>query len=147
MPLSYQVKDYMTKEVHTINSEATVIDAAKQIASDEKYEGYVIVLKKSKPLGMVTERDIVNKVLAAGLDPYKTLVTEIMSTPLVTIDPDDDLLKASRLMQEQNVRKLLVIRDEIIYGIMTAKNIAQRCGDYVDRSVRDIIRWTAPLGI
>ena len=147
MPLSYQVKDYMTKEVHTIDSDATVIDAAKQIAADETYEGYVVVLKKGKPVGMVTERDIVNKVLAMELDPKNTIVTDIMSTPLVTVDPDDDLLQASRLMQEQNVRKLLVMRNEIIYGIMTAKDIAQRCGDYVDRSVRDIIRWTAPLGI
>ena len=60
---------------------------------------------------------------------------------------DDDLLKVSKLMSERDVRKLLVVKDDIIYGIITAKDIAQRCGDYVDRSVRDIIRWTAPLGI
>ena len=70
-----------------------------------------------------------------------------MSTPLITIDPNDDLLSASKLMREKNVRKLVVMKGEIVYGIITAQDVAQRCGDYVDRSVRDIIRWTAPLGI
>jgi predicted transcriptional regulator len=70
-----------------------------------------------------------------------------MSSPLVTIDPDDDLLKATQVMKEQNVRKLVVVRDDIIYGIITAKKISQNVQDYVDRSIRDIVRWTASLGI
>jgi predicted transcriptional regulator len=70
-----------------------------------------------------------------------------MSTPLKTVDPEDDLLKASRVMKEQNVTKLIVVREDIIYGIITAKIISQNVQDYVDRSIRDIIRWTSSLGI
>ena len=145
--MSYQVKDYMTKEVITIDYNATVTEAAKTMVVKENYEGYVIILKKGKPLGIVTERDIISKVLAEELDPSKTNVPEIMSAPLITVDPDDDLLKASQLMKEHNVRKLVVVRNEIIHGIITAKGIAQHFRGYVDRSVRDIIQWTAPLGI
>ena len=145
--MSYQVKDYMTKEVNTINSEATVTEVAKLMVADKNYGGYAIVLKEGKPVGIVTERDLVNKVLAKDLDPAGTKVAEIMSTPLVTVNPDDDLLKASKLMQEQNVRKLVVVVDEIIYGIIKAKDIARRCGEYVNRSVRDAIRWTAAISI
>jgi len=145
--VAYQIKDYMTKDVITLDYDATVTEAAKLMAVDKNYEGCVIILKKGQPLGIVTERDIISKVLAKELDPSKTRVSEIMSTPLLTIDPDDDLLKASELMQKHNVHKLVVTRNEIIYGIITAKGIAQRCGEYVDRSIRDIIRWTAPLGI
>ena len=103
--------------------------------------------EKGKPKGIVTEKDLVNKVIVGGLDPAKTSVSEIMSTPLITVDPEDDLLKASQVMKEKNVRKLIVIRDEIIYGIITAKIISQNVQDYVDRSIRDIVRWTASLGI
>jgi CBS domain-containing protein len=142
-----QVKKYMTKEVTTIDYDANVTDAAKMMTVDKDYKGYVIVLQKGKPKGIVTEKDLVNKVIGGGLDPTKTSVSEIMSTPLITVDPEDDLLKASQVMKEQNVRKLVVIRDEIIYGIITAKIISQNVQDYVDRSIRDIIRWTASLGI
>ncbi len=142
-----QVKKYMTKEVITIDYDSTASEAANLMATVKVYEGYVIVLQKGKPKGIVTERDLVNKVLVKGLDPAKTSVSKIMSTPLKTVDPEDDLLKASRAMKKQNVRKLIVVRDEIIYGIITAKIISQNVQDYVDRSIRDIIRWTASLGI
>ncbi len=145
--MSYQVKDYMTKKVNTIDCDVKVIEAAIAMSVDEKKEGYVICLIKGKPIGIIANIDIVNKVVAKKLDPSKTSVAEIMSTPLVTVDPDDDLLKASSLMRERNVSRLGVVRDDVIYGIITANIIAQRCGEYVDRSVRDIIRWSAPLGI
>ncbi|MCW4037873.1 MAG: CBS domain-containing protein [Candidatus Bathyarchaeota archaeon] len=144
--MSYQVKDYMTKEVNTVDYDAKVTEAANVMAADMDYEGYVIVLRKGKPIGIVTERDLVNKVLVGGLDPAKTCVSDVMSSPLITVDPEDDLLKASQVMKERNVRKLVVVREEIIYGIITAKNISQNVRDYVDRSIRDIIRWTASLG-
>jgi len=138
----------MEKDVQSINEDATVIDAAKQMAKDVgRFGGYLIVLKQGSPLGILTERDLVNKILARGADPSKTKVSEVMSTPLVTIDPDEDLLKAAEMMRQKNVRKLPVVRNGIIYGIITADDIAQKCGTYVDKTVKDIIRWTAPLGL
>lgn len=143
--MSNPVKDYMTKEINTIDYDVTITDAAKVMAADKNFGGYVIILKKGKPLGMITERDIVNEIIAKEIDPSKVKVTEIMSTPLITIDPDDDLLKASELMEENNVRKVAVMKGEIIYGIITAKDIAQHGNKYVDRAIRDVLRWTGPL--
>ena len=60
---------------------------------------------------------------------------------------DEDLLTASRVMAEHNVTKLVVIRNEILYGIITEKIIAHRCGNYVDQSIKDTIRWFTPLGV
>ena len=146
--MSYAVKSYMEKEVQTINEDTTVIEAAKQMAQDEgHFRGYLVVLKQGSPVGILTERDLVNKILAQGADPSKTKVSEVMSTPLITIDPDEDLLKAAELMRQKGVRKLPVVRSGIIYGIITADDIAQKCGTYVDKTVKDIIRWTAPLGL
>lgn len=143
--MSYLVKHYMKKEVRTIEDKASVIDAARKIVETE--DGYLIVLSSGKPAGIVTENDFVKKVLVQRLDPQKQTVMEIMSSPLVTIDPEEDLLKSSEIMRKHRIRRLPVVRDGIIYGIITAGNVAMGCGEYVDKSVRDIVRWTSPLGV
>jgi len=143
--MSYTVKDYMEKDVPTLGDTATVTEAAKKMAKAGK--GFLVILKEGQPSGIVTEHDFVQKVIAKELDPKKLLIGQIMSTPLITIDPDEDLLKASQVMRENNVRRLPVVRDDIIYGIITANDIALHCGDYVDKTVRDIVRWTTPLGL
>lgn len=144
--MSYLVKNYMTKEINTIDLNTTITEVANVMMADENAEGYVIVLEKGKPVGIVTERDIVNKIVAQNMGPTKTNVSDIMSTPLVTIDPDEDLRTTSHLMQKNNVRKVTVIRNGIIYGVITAKDISLRFENYVDRTVREIIRWTSLLG-
>ncbi len=143
--MSYLVKDYMDKEFHTVEESASVTDAAKEIS--EAGEGYLIVLENGRPKGIVTDEDFVRKVIAQGLDPNKVKVVEIMSSPLITIDPDEDLLKASEIMHKKGVRRLPVVKDGIIYGVITANDIAQRCGEYVERSIRDILKWSVPFGI
>jgi CBS domain-containing protein len=145
--MSLRIKDYMTKDVKTIDQETTVTETSKVMTADPNYQGYVIILFKGKPIGIVTERDIIHKIVAEERDPTKTKSSDIMSTPLITIDPDEDLLMASKLMQQHNVRKLAVVRDEIIYGVITAKNIAQQCSNYVEKSIKDIITWTPHFGI
>lgn len=138
-----QVKHVMKKEINPIDYDTTVREAAKVMG----VSSYVIVLKKGKPVGIVTERDIINKVLAIERDPAIVKVSEIMSSPLRTIDPDDDLIKASQLMRELNIGKLVVMKDDILYGVITDLTITRYFQEYVDRSVRDVIRWTASLGI
>ena len=130
----------------TIDENQSAADTATLMADDQLARGYVIVLSKGSPVGIVTQRDLINKILATGTT-RRVLVTEIMSSPIISIDPDEDLLKASEIMREHNVRKLPVIRDGIIYGIVTVRDIAQKIGAYVDKSIRDIVRWTAPLGM
>ena len=143
--MSTHVKGYMTKEINAIEHDATIVEAAKVMAADSNFEGYVIILKKGKPLGIITERDVVNEVTAKEIDPSKVKVTELMSTPLITIDPDDDLLKVSELMREHNVTKLVVMKADIICGVITAKDIAQHGNKYITRVIRDILRWTTHL--
>ena len=133
----------MKTEINPIDYDTTVRDAAKVMG----VSSYVIVLKKGKPVGIVTERDIINNVLATERDPAIIRVSEIMSSPLLTVDPDDDLVKASQLMREHNVGKLVVMKKNILYGVVTDLTITRYLREYVERSIRDIIRWTAPLGI
>jgi CBS domain-containing protein len=141
--MSYYVKDYMDKEFPTLEVEASVIDAAKMLVAKNK--GYVIILEKGKPYGIVTEFDLVTKILAAEKDPKKVTLMQVTSSPLITIDPDEDLLKASELMQAKGIKRVPVVKEGIIYGVVTATNIAQRCGDYVNKSVKDVLRWSFPI--
>ncbi len=142
--MSYYVKDYMDKEFPTLEVEATAVAAAKIL--DKQRKGYVIVLEKGKPYGIVTEWDLVSKVLAKEKDPKKLTLKQIASTPLITIDPDEDLLKASELMQKNGIKRIPVVKGGVVYGVVTATNIAQKCGEYVNKSVKDILRWSFPIG-
>jgi signal-transduction protein with cAMP-binding, CBS, and nucleotidyltransferase domain len=141
--VSYRVKDYMDKTFSTIDVGASVREVAKKIASGNR--DYVIVTEIGKPTGMVAPFDIVMKVVAEGKDADKTRVGEVMKSPLISVDPDEDLLKASEIMHKEGVRRLAVVKAGIIYGIITSADIAQRCSDYVDKSVKDILRWSFPM--
>src|SRR4030042_6062452 len=132
------VKDYMVKEIATVDAEADVSATAEKMAQTPRC--YLIVLRNGQPLGIVTEKDLVNKVLAKRLDPSKIKVQEIMSSPLITVDPDAQLTTAAELMKEKNVRKLPVAKDGILYGLITARDLADEFADYVDKSMRDMLR-------
>jgi CBS domain-containing protein len=141
--MSYTVKAYMDKTFMTIDVSSTIMEAAKMIADGE--HPYIIVTERGKPTGMIASRDIVSKVVAKGLSVEKTKVKDAMNSPLVTVDPDADLLDASTIMHKQGVRRLAVVKSGIIYGVITSSDIAQRCGDYVDKSVKDVLRWSFPM--
>jgi len=143
--MPYLVKDYMNKDVPTADENTTAKEAAKIM--NESSRGYLIILRDCRPAGIVTEHDFLSKVIVSELNPSKVTVGEIMSSPIITIDPDEDLLNASELMQKNNIRRLPVVKDGIIYGVVTAREIAQRCSEYVNTSIKDIMRWSLPFGV
>jgi len=138
--MSFPVKEFMIKDVPIIEDYVSVTEAAKVMK--EKSRGFLIVLKNKQLAGIITIRDFVNKVIAAEKDPKITSVSEVMSSPLITVDPDEDLFKASEIMHNHNIRRLPVVRDGILYGVLTSGEIARSCSAIVDRATRDIIRWS-----
>ena len=134
----------MDKEFPIIGIGVSISEAAKVISEGKK--GYAIVLDNSKPIGIITEWDLVSKVLAIEKDPKLIQLRSIMSTPLITIDPKEDLIKAAEIMQKNGIKTLPVVTSGIIYGVLTDENIARQCGDYVNKSVKDILRWSFPIG-
>jgi CBS domain-containing protein len=143
--MSYLIKDVMTQHVVTVDHQDSVFDAAEAMAHDPDAAGYVVILQQGTPIGIVTERDIVHKVIAQKQVPSNTHVESIMSRPLITIDPDADFLTAPELMQEHNVSKLVVVKDNILYGVITAKTVATQCNTYVNQTVHEMIRWTSSI--
>ena len=117
-----KVKDVMTKTVVTVESNKTVTEAAALMAENDV--GNLIVMDGNTPIGIVTERDFVRRVLAKEKNP-KTKISEVMSTPLRVIDPDAPLKEAARRMVRKRIRRLPVIKDNKLVGIITATDFAR----------------------
>ncbi|MCD6504462.1 CBS domain-containing protein [Candidatus Bathyarchaeota archaeon] len=116
------VKDVMSSPVITVNEDSTVEEAAKLMA--EYNIGCVIVTKDNgKPVGIITENDLVRRVVSKNLRPSEVKSKEVMSSPLITIDPEKTVMEAARLMSKRNVRRLAVMYRGRLEGIVAGKDI------------------------
>ncbi|MEM2875595.1 MAG: CBS domain-containing protein [Candidatus Bathyarchaeia archaeon] len=138
----YVIKNVMTKEVVRVDSEDTIEEVSKVMA--EKRRGYAVVLKAGRPVGMVTERDFVWKVIAESKNPSEVKVSDVMSAPLITVDPDADLSVAVEVMEKHQIRRVPVTKDEIIYGIITTRDIINHFDKYVKKAIIEVARYAFP---
>ena len=139
-----RVAEAMRKNIVIVDEDVSVAEASMSMR--KKGEGCAIILRQGKPFGMVTERDVTWKVAGNGLDPKNVKVAEVMSTPLITIDPDKDLVEASKIMKHHKIRRLAVVREGVLCGVLTAADIARNLESYVDKEIRNILGylWTPP---
>jgi CBS domain-containing protein len=117
------IKEVMTSDVRACEPNATVADAAKVMAQEDV--GPVPIVEDGRLVGIVTDRDIVVRVVAEGRDPNATTVKEIASSELVTVSPDDDLDEALNLLAERQVRRLPVVDGDRLVGIVAQADIAR----------------------
>ena len=117
------VKEAMKTNLAVVDPSITVIEAAK-IMKKRKI-GNVIVVQDKQPVGILTESDILKKVVAEGKNPGEVLVKEVMSTPILITDPYISLEEAMKKMSKCNVRRLPVIEDDKLIGIITLKDISR----------------------
>jgi len=129
------VKDIMKKNVITIDEAESIQDAA-QMMTDANV-GCVIVTRKDVPVGIITERDFVTKVAAEGR-PLFTEVSEVMSLPLTTVDPDDTVWDAAEIMRSKGIHKLPVQEGTQIVGIVTTTDFVKICSYGSDSQMRNI---------
>lgn len=117
------VKDLMTKNVITIDLHKTVFDAATLM--NEKTVGCLVIMDEEELVGTITERDFVRRVVAKNL-PLDTKISEIMSKKLITIDPNSSLREAARLMLKNKVRRLPVVKENKLVGIIVVADFARQ---------------------
>ncbi len=117
------IKEVMTRDVRACEPNATVADAAKVMAQEDV--GPVPIVEDGRLVGIVTDRDIVVRVVAEGRDPNATTVREIASTELVTVSPDDDLDEALNLLAQRQVRRLPVVEGDRLVGIVAQADVAR----------------------
>jgi len=119
--MSLQVKDVMVKSIITVEAEETVKKAAELM--DKHNIGCLVVINYRNPVGIVTERDMLKKVVLERRDPGKTKIGNIMSAPLVTSPPQADIRDAVRLMNERRIKKLPVIEDGNLIGLVSLTDV------------------------
>jgi CBS domain-containing protein len=115
------VAEVMTPEVVTIEPSASIADAAKRMIQEEK--GPLPVVEGDRPVGMVTDRDIIARVVAEERDPGSLTVGDIATRELVTISSDQDVDEAARLMDEHQLDRILVVEGERLVGIISEADI------------------------
>ena len=116
------VKDVMTSPVITISEEDNAQKAA-QIMNKNDLGCIIVTSKEGKPVGIITERDMVTRVLAKNTLPSKVNAKKVMTSPLLTIDPDETLTEAARKMSRLNVRRLGVVYKGNLVGLISSKDI------------------------
>jgi CBS domain-containing protein len=131
------VREAMTPGPETIQADQPAAEAAKLMK--EADAGMIPVMTDGTLVGTVTDRDIAVRVVAEGKDPRSTPVHEIASTDIVTIEPDRDLDEALQLMAKHQVRRLPVVEDGRLIGILAQADVARE-GDEEDvgRAVEEI---------
>lgn len=116
------VKDAMSSPVFTVDEKLTVEKAANLM--DQHELGCMIVTgKDEKPIGIITERDLVSRVVAKNILPHKLTAKEVMSTPLMTISSETTLSETARAMSRLNIRRLGVMYKGNLVGIISSKDI------------------------
>jgi CBS domain-containing protein len=126
--MARSVRDAMTKGPRSIGADATVVEAAR-IMRDEDV-GIVPIVDGDRLVGTVTDRDITVRVIAEGKDPQATKAEQIASRELVTVDPQQDLDEALRLMAQHQVRRLPVVEEDgKLVGILAQADVARHATD------------------
>jgi len=116
------------RTIISIDSKAKAKDAARLMV--EKRIGSLIANRDGLPFGIVTERDLVEKIVAHVADPSKLTVAEIMTAPLATIDASASLIDAARKMIEKQVKRLVVTEHDKIIGIISQTDLVQSMTDF-----------------
>lgn len=137
-------RDILETDFLSLPPATSVFDAARQMA--QRHLGFVVVAsQEGKPSGIVTEWDMLAKVLAQGRDPSQVRLADIMSTDLVTVAPGEGIDRVAELMAEEGIRRVLVVKDSKVLGVIRAKTILARLRDYVDSISAQIARAQLPL--
>jgi CBS domain-containing protein len=128
MGKDHQIRDLMTDNPRTIDAEKPVAYAAKMMRDEDV--GLAPIVQGDMLVGTLTDRDIAIRVVAEGRDPESTTVREVASTDLITIDPEQSLDEALRLMAQHQVRRLPVVEEDgRLVGVLAQADVARHGED------------------
>ena len=126
--MSYSISDVMTSNPCTIDAEKPVAYAAKMMKEEDV--GLAPIIEGDKLVGMLTDRDIAIRIVAEGRNPDQVKVRDVASKQVVTIDPQQDLDEALRIMAKHQVRRLAVVeKDGRLVGVVAQADIAREGDD------------------
>ena len=124
MPSVQEILDNKSSEVAAVGEDATVLEATKLMA--DRRIGAVVVKKNNRVTGIFTERDVLNRVISVEKDPHKTLVKDVMSSPVACCRPDTKLSECRTVMTEKKLRHLPVVKDGDLVGMVSIGDLTAR---------------------
>jgi signal-transduction protein with cAMP-binding, CBS, and nucleotidyltransferase domain len=137
-------KDIVEKEFLSLSRETTALEAARQMKA--KRHGFVIIASHTgSPEGIVTEWDYLSEVVAEGKDPSHVKLGDIMTSELVSVDANVGLDQVAQLMAQKGIRRVLVLKDQKVIGVVTAAIMLSRLKEYVDKVSSTIARLQSPM--
>lgn len=125
------VSTIMTTRIETINLEDTALKAAKKM-KQKNISSLVVVDADEQAVGIVTERDLVREVCVQDGSSKEYIIKNIMSSPIVTIDPDSSIETAANIMMQNRVRHLIVVNEKKTLGIISATNFVNYLNQHLD---------------
>jgi len=117
------VKDLMTQNIISILPETSVVEATRIMST--RAISSILIKTGDEYIGIFTDRDVMRKVVASGLDPNNTVVRKIMSSPLITISENAGIEEAAEKMRDSKIRRLIVINEGAVVGIISETDIAR----------------------
>ncbi|MDA4123861.1 MAG: CBS domain-containing protein [Thaumarchaeota archaeon] len=135
-------RDILEKDFISLPDGTSVLEAAKAMKGSR--HGFAVIGAPSNPEGIVTEWDIVSRVVAEGRDIRKVTLGEIMSTNLISVDVGMGISEVSQIMTQKGVRRLIVKEGDKVVGFITAKTMLARLEEYVDKVSSQISKLHAP---
>jgi signal-transduction protein with cAMP-binding, CBS, and nucleotidyltransferase domain len=121
--MSPKLKEIMVEDVVTVKATSTIKEAAELMNKNEI--GCLIVIDKGKPAGIITERDMLKRVINESRRPKQTTVSQVMSKPLISVQPKMQAGDAAKMMLKQKIKKLPVIENDQILGLVTLTDLIQ----------------------
>jgi CBS domain-containing protein len=118
-----KVRELMTSKPATVEPDSTCGEAATLMKQEDC--GSLPVVGNGRLVGIITDRDIVVRCVAAGKDPKTLRVAEVMSADPITVKPDDDVARAEKVMAESQIRRVPVVEDGALVGIIVTAQIAR----------------------
>ena len=115
------VRDFMSRDVKTVRIDSTVREAV--IKMNKFRISSVVVMEGKRPVGIITERDILERIVEPCMEPTAIKAKEIMSSPVISTNPDINIEDAARLMAAKKIKKLAVIENGKLVGIITSMDL------------------------
>ncbi len=134
MPTVEAILQRKGRQVHSVPHDATVLEAARRM--NEHRIGALVVVRENKVVGIFTERDVLNRVVAARRDPATTRVEEVMSSPVACCSPQTTRAECRHVMRERRIRHLPVVDDEKLVGIVSIGDINADEGEEQQQTIR-----------
>ncbi len=132
---NFSAKDIMKNQVVTVDSAMSVMDTAKIM--DDAGIGCVVVIENNIAVGIVTERDFVKRVVSRAI-PLTTPIKKVMSSPLIVVNPEENIWEVAELMKQRRIHKVPVVYQDLLVGIVTATDLTKLCSIGSDSEMRRI---------